>query len=122
MSYTEFTPKSYPLKFAEGADWIREITVTVDDDDTLKNFTGMTAKAQVRTQPNSGTIVATFSSYDLSLFLTEGKIKLVHFKEDHTSVTAAKYWWDCILTDDEGNEIPVIYPSEFEVYKNVTTP
>lgn len=122
MAYSSITPRVYPLKFAEGLDWIAEIPCVLNDEGDLAPFDGMTAKAQVRTHPNSGTVVATFSSYELTLYLTEGTLKLQHYREQHPDVSANDYWWDCVLTNDLGEEIPLILPSKFEVYKNVTEP
>ena len=120
MAYQEITPIHYPLQFVKGNDWVREITVVVNDEGGLMDFSGMSAIAQVRKNAKSSEVIAEFSTYAGTLELSTGKMKLNLPKEEVSTVEAQKYIWDCEFTDTEGNELTWILPSEFYLIENVT--
>lgn len=118
MSYVQVTPVEYPLEFTKNDTWIIEIPV-VDANGDEFDFNGWTAEAHVMVSKHATTAVVTFSSYDLTLELESGILRL-NLDYSETNVEAKTYVWDCEFTDPDGRRLTLIKPSEFKVNEDVT--
>lgn len=74
---------------------------------TLFDYTGYTAKAQIRKKSDSPTALLTFSTDDYSIDLTDGVITLTKAKADINASSLqsdSRYVWDLVIIDSDGNE------------------
>ena len=119
MAYAEITPVSYPITLLRNDDWNREIVIYQSDGSTGFNFTGWSAKAQVRENDESTSALITFSTSASTITLATGKMTLIAAKAN-TDISAGVKIWDCEFTDADGKQRTLIKPSNFTITEDVT--
>ena len=119
MSYQEITPVSYPITLLKNDDWNREIVIYQSNGSTGFNFSGWSAKAQVRETDTSTSVLITFSTTAGTMTLATGKMTLIAAKANTDISTGVKIW-DCEFTDADGKQRTLIKPSKFTITEDVT--
>lgn len=118
--------QQYPISnMVVGDDWYELIPVVQADGVIPWDFSGWSAKAQVR-DPLTGEVVIEFDS-TLSVPTIEFNIDsgtegmyLIADKTDTSLLIPGKYIWDCQFTDDLGLERTLIIESLFEIINQQT--
>lgn len=117
MSYSDITPVNYDLfNNTIGDDWRIPIPVYLSDRETVFPFTGWEGFANVESRSKDGTNVISFSTYDGTMDLQDGKIYLIADKDQTEQLSAGEYVWSCkFLEPVFGDLRTLILRSRFEI-------
>lgn len=94
----------YDLTIYKGATYTKDAWFS--EDDVPMDFTGCSAKAQIRPIENSPMLTAEF---DIDMEPTEGHIQLCLDADATARINAGSYVWDLQLVDTDGIVLYYIY-------------
>ena len=90
------TAANYNLTIDQGSDFALDLVVK--DDDAVKNLTGYSARAQMRSTKSASTIAATFTCTVTAA--TDGVLKMELTNAVSSAISPGKYYYDLELFTD----------------------
>ena len=120
MPYVEISPVQAPVTLVRNDDWNRQIKVFAEDGTTPFDFTGWSAKAEVRKSASGNSpVLITFDTTGGTMTLTSGLITLIAAKAT-TDINPNTYRWDVEFVDADGRSRTLIKSSPFTIVEDVT--
>lgn len=114
------SPVVFNLEFTKNDDWVRDIPVWADNDETIPFvFTDWTGIMEVKKRSFGNPVIATFKTSDNTMVLTEGNIHL-ELAKTKTGVPSETYVYDIEFNDDNGDNRTLFIKSDFLVRPEIT--